>query len=199
MDQQINLYLPEFHVRKDPVTPLLLGQILGVAIGLMALVAGWNMFTRWQLNNELSDQNAVLAQETQRTNEVDQILARRSRDNVLTQRLDLAEETLESSQQIRDFLNETTLGNVVGFSDYIKDLSRASFSGMSISSFAFTEGGRSVSLTGQVLDSAMVPRFVNNISGGSSPLQNLYFSPSISRAVNETPYYSFELRSSADE
>ncbi len=35
MQQQVNLYLPEFHTQKDPVTVLLIGQAIAGVISLL--------------------------------------------------------------------------------------------------------------------------------------------------------------------
>lgn len=136
---------------------------------------------------------ATLQQETQRTNQLDEQLARRSQNVELTQRLELAELRLESSIQIRDFLSETQLGNVDGFSEYFKDLSRAAFDGISVTEFAFANGGRQVRMSGQALDSAMVPRYVDNIEMGKSPLRLQRFSPSIRRDSSNEQIFQFEL------
>ena len=117
MQQQINLYLPEFRIKKDPVTALLMGQVLAGVIGVMVLVAGFNLFTQWRLGNELTTLQAELEEETQRTDQLDEQLARRSQNTALTQRLDDAEERLEASIQIRNFHSETKLGQIEGLSE----------------------------------------------------------------------------------
>ncbi len=198
MHQQINLYLPEFHVKKDPVTALLMGQIVGGVIGLMVLVTAFDLFTQWRLGNQLEALEVTLEEETRRTDELDEQLARRSQNRELTARLERAEAQLEASIQIRDFLSETQLGNVEGFSEYLKDLSRASFAGISLSEFTIAAGGQQVTLAGQAQESAMVPRYVDNIELGQSPLRAQQFSPSISRSSTMDQIFEFELRTSRE-
>jgi hypothetical protein len=193
MQQQINLYLPEFRIKKDPVTALLMGQVLAGLIGLMVLVTLFDLFTQWRLGNQLESLQATLQEETQRTGQLDEELARRSQNTELTDRLERAEARLEASIQIRDFLGDTQLGNVDGFSEYFKDLSRAAFDGISISQFSFSEGGSMVRLVGQTMDSAMVPRYVNNIENGNSGLRIQRFSPAISRSSAADQLFQFEL------
>ena len=43
MNQQINLYLPEFRVKKDALTAVLMGQILGGVIVVMVLVSAYDI------------------------------------------------------------------------------------------------------------------------------------------------------------
>lgn len=193
MQQQINLYLPEFRIKKDPVTALLMGQIVAGVIGFMVLVTAYDLFVQWRLGSELETLQETLQEETRRTDELDEQLARRSQNPELSSRLERAEARLEASIQIRNFLSDTQLGNVQGFSEYFKDLSRASFEGISLTSFALGNGGSTVELRGQALDSAMVPRYVDNIERGSSPLRNHRFSPVISKDTVTDQFFEFEL------
>lgn len=196
MNQQINLYLPEFRVKKDALSALLMGQVLAAVIGLMVLVTAYDMFSRWSLTNELVELRAVLQEETRKTGELDEVLARRSQNNALTESLDQAEERLESSRQISEFLRDTKLGNVIGFSEYFKDISRAAIEGLSVTEFEFSKGGEQVMLAGQVIDSAMVPRYVSKLEASKSSIKNQLFSPKISRSNAASQFFSFELSTS---
>ena len=193
MIQQINLYLPEFRLKKDPVTPLLMGQILGGVLAIMVLVSAYDLFTQWRLDSQVAQLEESLRNESQRTSQLDDQLARRSQNSELTDQLDRAEARLEASIQIRDFLSETKLGNVVGFSEFFKDLSRASFDGISLSEFSFAQGGEEVQISGYALDSAMVPRYVDNIEGGNSSLRAHRFNPLISRDSSTDQFFQFSL------
>lgn len=195
MIQQINLYLPELRGSKDPLTAVLIGQVLAGVTAVLFLLTAYNLFHRLQLNSELSDLNATLAEERANTEALSRELAGRAQDGSLTQRLSEAEARLESRRQIRNFLNETQLGNVVGFSEYFKDLSRASVEGLSISSFTFDSGGADVQISGRVANSALVPRYVTNLQQGNSPLRSKRFSPSISRSDLSTQVFNFTLSS----
>ena len=195
MQQQINLYLPEFRVKNDPLTAPRMFQIVGGLIAVLVLVSAFNVISRWQLNGELEQLRITLAEETRRTDELGDELARRSQNTALVDRLDRAEARLNASQQIRNYLSQTKLGNVDGFSEYFKDLSRASSEGISLNSFAITGGGEGVQITGSVMDSATVPRYVANIERGRSPLRNMNFNSSISRGDVTSDFFSFTLSS----
>ena len=198
MNQQINLYLSEFKVKRDQLTALVMLQLLVGVVAVLVLLSAYNTFIHWQLNGELADLRVTLVEESKKTSELDEVLARRSENTELADRLQQAEVRLDSRRQIRDFLSETKLGNVIGFSEYFKDLSRASIDGLSITDFSFSEGGAVVGIAGLVIDSAMVPRYVGNLEGGSSPLRTQHFNPSISRADVDSPYFSFQLRTSRE-
>lgn len=193
MKQQINLYLPEFKVKKEALTALVMAQVLGTVIVVMALISSYDYFARWQLDRELAELQATLQEETRKTNELDGQLAGRSQDAELVELLEFAEARLDSDRQVRDFLSETKLGNETGFSEYFKDLSRASIEGLSLSEFTISSGGDRLSLIGQVVESAMVPRYVRNLEQSNSPIRSQHFGTTIALADQ---YYSFALSTS---
>jgi len=198
MKQQINLYQAEFRVEKDPITAEFMGKTLAAVLIVMLTITGWDLNKQRQLGNELAALRETLAEETRKTEELDEQLARRSQNTELTDRLNGAEARYAAGLQIREFLSETKLGNVDGFSEYFKDLSRASIDGLSITAFQFTDGGEQATMSGQVRDSAIVPRYVQNIESGQSPLRNKTFSPSISRAEVESQIFTFELSTTSE-
>ncbi len=193
MNQQINLYLPEFVVQKDPFTAVLMGQILAAAVVLMLLVSAWDLVGRWRLGSELEALQATLAEETRKTAALEAQVAQRSQDLRLLAQLEAAEARYASALQIRDFLSDTKLGNMDGFSEYFKDLSRAAVEGLSLSEFEFSEGGEQISMAGQVLNSAIVPRYVNSLENGQSSMRAKTFSPSIVRSDADALLFDFEL------
>jgi len=195
MSQQINLYLPEFKLVEDKVTPRLMAWIMGGLAIMLMLVSIYDGFVILGLNGDLRAAQDTLVEETRRNSNLNQELAQRSENTDLADRLSRAERRLESNRQIAAFLNSTKLGNVVGFSEYFKDISRASMEGLSISSFIFEEGGESVQILGQVESSALVPSYVNNLRRGQSPLRDLSSSPQISRSSASQQLFSFELSS----
>jgi len=196
MNQQINLYLSEFRVKKDPLTALVMGQILGSIAAVMVLVTSFDIFTEWSRGGELAILRVALQEETTKTSELDEVLARRSQNTVLTDRLDQSEAQLESSRQIRSFLSQTKLGNIVGFSEHFKDISRATISGLSVSEFSFEKGGEQVRLAGNVLESSMVPRYVSRLEDSNSSIRDVLFSPRIYRSDAGSSFFEFELSTS---
>lgn len=193
MKQQVNLYLPEFRLKRDKLTVVLMLQILGAALGLVVLLSAVAFFRNYRVQSQLESLRAELAVETQRTSEIDAILARRSQDRELTERLEIAESSLDSSRQIRDFFKARSGGNIDGFSEYLKDLSRAAVEGLWITEFALGSGGSNVTLKGFTIDSSLVPRFVARLEQGKSPLTRRQFSFSTVKSPDAEQLYAFEL------
>lgn len=193
MKQQINLYLPEFRIKRDNLTVLLMLQMLGVLASIMVVLASFDFWRSYRLDSRLADLREVLAEETRRTTEVDALLARRSQDTTLAAQLEVAEEALNASRQVRDFFNSRTGGNTAGFSEYLKDLSRASIDGLWITEFSIVGSGSTVELKGFTIDSALVPSFVARLQQGRSPMVQKHFGFSTTRAGSTDRLYAFDL------
>ncbi|MFT4816523.1 MAG: cell division protein FtsL [Pseudohongiellaceae bacterium] len=196
MKQQINLYLSEFRVKRDRLTVLLMGKIVGVVVVVMLLLSSYDYFLRWQLNGELAELRSTLSEETQKTGELDGLLAQRAQSEQLTLRLADAEARLIADRQVINFLGRTKLGNLVGFSEHFKDLSRASIDGFMLSNIRISSGGEQVSLNGQVADSSLVVKFVSNLKFGNSSIRDLNFSTNIARDSAEDRVFPFALSTS---
>ena len=196
MNQQINLYLPEFRVKKDALSALVMGQILGSIVAVMVIVASVDIYTQRGLRGELAKLNGILQQETEKSSELSEVLLRRSQNAVLIDRLDQAEAQLETSREIRSFLSQEISGQAVGFSEHFKDISRASINGLSVSEFSIGKGGEVVKLSGDVLSSALVPRYVSRLEDSNSLIRGLQFSPRIYRSDAGSKFFEFELSSS---
>lgn len=193
MKQQINLYLPEFRVKRDKLTVPLMGKVLGGVVVLMVLLTGYDYLVRWQLDGELVELRATLSDESRKTGELEGLLAQRSQSEQLTSRLREAEARLISDRQVVNFLGGAKLGNLIGFSEHFKDLSRASIDGFSLSNIQIESGGERVNLGGQVIDSSLVVKFVSNLRFGNSSMSNLNFSTNIARASTDESAFPFTL------
>ena len=196
MNQQINLYLPEFRVKKDALSALVMGQILGLIVAVMVSVTSVDIYTEWGLRGELARVNGILQEETGKSSKLNEVLTRRSQNAVLIDRLDQAEAQLETSREIRSFLSQEISGQAVGFSEHFKDISRASINGLSVSEFSIGKGGEVVKLSGDVLSSALVPRYVSRLEDSNSLIRSLQFSPRIYRSDAGSKFFEFELSSS---
>lgn len=190
--QQVNLYLPEFRPHKEYVRGIRVLQ-LGVAMMLvMAVFSAHAYLTAHNLRAELEMTQRQLYQQTELTNELQQNLARRSSDPALVQELSDREQRLAESREMLEFLRGTNLGNINGFSEYLKDLSRASFEGLWLTEFSLLDGGQDVYLKGIAQQSAMVPDFIGRLGSGRSPLRERNFSRFLGNRINTTPVEGLE-------
>lgn len=192
MTQQINLYLAEFRPSRNYLSGrgVLQGAVaLAVVLVVLAVV---EVVQERDLRSELQLAQERLAAQTNITNELQQNLARRGSDPALVEELSSREQQLAESREMLDFLRGTNLGNISGFSEFMKDLSRAAFDGLWLTEFDLLQGGQHVRLKGIAQQSAMVPDFIGRLSGGRSPLRDRDFSRFLGNRINTSPLEGLE-------
>ncbi|PCH60672.1 MAG: hypothetical protein COC19_05645 [SAR86 cluster bacterium] len=199
MNQQINLFLPEFKPKKDVLKAVLMGQVLGIVAVGMVLMSAYGLLQSWQLGQTLEQSRVELNEQTSQLSQLRDNLATRSGNEGLSLRLAEAEQRLDSSRLVSEFLSQTQLGNVQGFSEYFKDLSRATIDGMYITDFLITQGGNNIEIKGMSQNASALPRFVGNIELGKSPLKNSNFNNVFSsRSSSANNAYEFVLSAAND-
>lgn len=173
--QQVNLYVPELRPNREMVTAARLVQTVVAVLLVMVLISSWNYWQRSVLRAELAVAQTELAAQTQRTEQIERDAAGRSSNQALLRDIESRETRLAQSRELLEFLRTTTLGNSTGYSEYVKDLSRASFDGIWLTEFRIFGGSDSVVLRGRALQTAMVPDYVGRLSGSQSSLQGRLF------------------------
>lgn len=168
MNQQINLYLPEFRKEKDRLSAVNMLAMLGVlAIGL-ALATAVKVFGTFQLSREVADKQATLQATREQTNSLVDSYGEQSEDPQLAAEVRQLEENLQGKRALLDFLDGRDIGNTDGFSSYLVDLSRYHVGGLRLTSIDLNNGGDSVLLHGEVNRAENVPLYLQNLSNGAS-------------------------------
>lgn len=175
MNQQVNLYLPEFRPSRDWLTAANLLIVTAVVCLLLAGVSGYDQWRLGQLQQQQSRLQSQLDQQTRETEALEQQLEQREGNARLEQELETRRERLQRTSSLLDFLQGARLGNTIGFSPMMKDLARASFDGLWLTGVDIRDGGDTVSLAGRALRSAMVPDFIGRLSNGESELHSRRF------------------------
>lgn len=173
--QQINLYLPELRPNRDWLTAPRLAKTTIVVLLLMALLSGWNYWQQAALQEELALAQAELDTLTQRTQQIERDAASRTSNQALLRDIEAREIGLTQSRELLEFLRNTALGHSSGYSEYVKDLSRASFDGIWLTEFRISGGSDNVFLRGSALQTAMIPDYVGRLSNSQSALQGRLF------------------------
>jgi hypothetical protein len=196
--QQINLYLPELRPRRDLVTAVRLAQVTGVILLVMVLVSLVNVWIRAGLRGDLEEMQAMVVAQLNRTDTIEREVAGRATDQALIREMDTRELRLAQSRELYDFMSNTNLGNLSGYSSHLKDLSRASFPGLWLTEFSITGDATFVSLKGNAQLAAMLPDYVSRLSMGESVIRNKRFSRLLSTrsTTSVEEMYEFVLETS---
>ena len=168
MNQQINLYLPEFRKEKDRLgfANMVLVVVAVVAILLVATAAEY--YGNYRINQEVADKQADLDDARQRTNRLVDSFGVQTEDQQLIEEVRQLEVNLQGKRALLGFLEGRDIGNTDGFSEYLADLSRFHISGLRLTSINLTGGGQNVVLGGEVTRAENVPLYLQNLRNGAS-------------------------------
>ena len=168
MTQQINLYLPEFRRKKDPLG--FDNMVMGI-VGLVVLMAVFTVMELWnsyQLSNELEQRRSDLASIVTETEQLVQEFGAQSEDPALSRRAEELEEEVGSKRTLQRFLTGRNIGSTDGFSEYLADLSRYHLGGLRLTAVILNNGGNQVELKGEVLSPHLVPQYFQSLRQGQS-------------------------------
>lgn len=166
MKQQVNLYLPEFHSRKDWLDFAGMLRLLVAFVALLGLYSGVEYWNLASLENELAGKRQQLSEAENRTENLVQQFGPRAEDQGLAATVQELEETRQAKKVLLDFLENHDPGNAGGLSEYLADLSRFHVDGLRLTSMEIRRGGETVLLGGQVTRAENVPLFLRNLSRG---------------------------------
>tara|TARA_R110002072_G_scaffold136124_2_gene278059 strand:- start:14012 stop:14617 length:606 start_codon:yes stop_codon:yes gene_type:complete len=192
--QQVNLYLPELRPRRDLVTANRTLVVVGVMVVLMGLTSAVQLLQKNSRESNLVRTQEELRVQTARTEQLERDVAARATDQALVREMNTRELRLLQSRELYEFMQGTTLGNLVGYSEHLKDLSRASFAGLWLNEIRVRGDAESVLIRGMVQQPGMLPDYVGRLSNGRSSISTRRFNRLISsRAATTEEQYEFVL------
>lgn len=168
MNQQINLYLPEFRKEKDRLTFVNMAVVVGGLVAILVFVSGIEYFGRWRLATEVAQRQAELEEARVRTNDLVDTYGETGEDQQLVEEVRQLDENLQGKRALLAFLDGRDMGNTAGFSEYLADLSRYHVDGLRLTSIDLRSGGDSVLLSGEVSRAEFVPLYLQNLRNGES-------------------------------
>ncbi|HDZ09335.1 PilN domain-containing protein [Pseudohongiella sp.] len=174
--QQINLLLPELRPKRDWLTASRLVVALMAVIGVLVLISTWHGWQAGRLDAELVAARQALQQQSERTEALERDVASRATDRELVREMETREQRLAQTRELYEFMSTTALGNLTGYSEHLKDLSRASFQGLWLTQISIAGDATNVTLRGSAQEAAMLPDFVGRLSMGESEISNQRFS-----------------------
>ncbi len=168
MSQQINLLNPQLIQRKDQLNARNLLIALVVTVLLMGAYATWSSYRMNQLMAEQRTVDAELAALKGRLNESMLRHAQRPPSPALLQLVATTEGSLNSRQQLLDFLEGGGFGAVQGFSGFMQAFARKTTQGLWLTGFSIDEAEHQIQISGRSLQPDLVPKYISQL--GQEPL-----------------------------
>lgn len=173
--QQINLFLPELRPNRDWLRADMLLVTVAAVVVMLGLSAAWSAWQRSSAAGELEELQALLQAQTELAEQIEREAAGRATDQSLVAEMNTREQRLEQTRDLYEFMRSTELGNLAGYSEHLKDLSRASFQGLWLTEIRIDGDAERVYLSGNAEQPAMLPDFVGRLGMGRSRISSKRF------------------------
>ncbi len=185
MNQQINLYLPQFRKKKDWLDFENMSGLVVVFAVLLVVVTLVEGYSSYSLQGKVDALEASLNEARERTNALIDTYGVQSEDSSLANSVKTLQENLAGKKALLNFLDGREIGNTAGFSEFLADLARYHIDGLRLTSINLRNGGESVFLGGEVSRAENVPLYLQNLSNGDSYNGKTFQTLKISNATAE--------------
>ncbi len=168
MKQQINLYQPEFHPKKDPLPAIRMLAIAGTLLLLVLSVYGFIAYQAVGLENQLANLQKEEKRLTGNIAELQALIAPKEKSQLLENEIARLATEKEAKKPLIDFLSARQVERSGGFSTYLEALGRQKVGGLWLRRISFGGKTRSMILEGSATDPALVPRYLKRLSADGS-------------------------------
>jgi len=185
MNQQINLYLPQFRKKKDWLDFENMAGLVVVFAVLLVVATLVEGYSSYSLQGKVDALEASLNEARERTNALIDTYGVQSEDSSLANSVKTLQENLAGKKALLNFLDGREIGNTAGFSEFLADLARYHIDGLRLTSINLRNGGESVFLGGEVSRAENVPLYLQNLRNGDSYNGKTFQTLKISNATAE--------------
>lgn len=165
--QQINLYLPEFQPRREPVNARHMGLAVLAVLVIMILWSLWSASRSHELESRLDAERTELQAVQAQVEELSEQRPERRGASVEEQVAKLRDEVRRREQILR-LITRQNLGNAEGFSRQLQTLARQSMDDLALSRISLLSGGNYVELAGRVEQPELVPVYLQRLRSEQS-------------------------------
>lgn len=164
MNQQINLFNPVFLKQKKYFSVLPMLQALGLIVLGSALFYGYALYQVRQLTVQSEDTaKRFAAMQDKLVRHANEFSPQKS-SQLLEDELRSLESKAAAQQELIETLKAGVIGNVSGYSEYMRAFARQSEHGLWLTGFDITGDAAQISLSGAALDPDMVPAYVRRLN-----------------------------------
>lgn len=163
MSQQINLVNPAFQKRRELFNARTLLLALAALVLIMGSAYGYQHRQVSLLEQQLKVDSSKVERERARLVTVATQNAPRQKDPALEKRVDDMEQQLKGEDAVLEVLQSGNLGNMQGYSDYMRAFARQTVNGLWLTGFGIKGAGKEMSLSGRTLRPELVPAYIQRL------------------------------------
>lgn len=164
MSQQINLYDPALRPERELLTAARVALVAGVLLVVMGAWGTWLRIELGQATAEATAAGMTLKQLQDESVAIAAEIASRKPDSRLVQELAGARSLLEVKDEVLAVLAKGLGPGSVGFSEYLRGLSRQSSEGLWLTAFSVADNGAAMEIQGRTLNPALLPEYIHRLN-----------------------------------
>ena len=201
MSQQINLFNPIFMKQKKYFSVVTMLQALGMIVIGSALFYGYAVYQVNQLSRQADEMSKRYAAEQTRLLNFTSEFSPQRTSQMLEEEQKQLEVQAAAQEKLLTTLKSGAIGNVEGYSGYMRAFARQSVKGLWLTAFDIVGDGAQISLSGAVVNPQLVPSYIQRL-GNEKVMRGKTFStlqmqlPKGNADGSAARYVEFNLRSS---
>lgn len=196
--QQINLYQDVLKKKQNRFAPAQLLQYGLVAFGVLVVVS---IVQTWQYYAAQGDIAELKSQQQQLLFQVQTIsneLSAISDDTLLKAAISKKEQELLNKQNVMQVLSGRQFGNIEGFANHLRGLSRQHIDGIWLTGLHIHSGGTRLNLSGSTYAPENVPKYLQNLAQEPG-FRGLEFKTFLMERKDKSSLVNFDIRSKQNE
>jgi hypothetical protein len=198
MQQQINLYQEQFHIRKAKGPGLLLWGPVGF-IAVLLLISAFEYWTSVRLENRLQEVSAEYEQLQAEMDRLQLAVKQRSKDPALERKMLRLDRELRRKRKSLELLaGDDAAANKQGLSEYLVALSEIDQEELWLEHISIQSGGLAVELRGKTIKPEEVPVYLQDLGQFSVYEDKAFRSFILARDEERRGLNHFLLSTSAD-
>ena len=163
MSQQINLFNPVFLKQRKYFSLLAMLQALALIVLGSLFLYGYAQYQVKQLERQSEESGKRFKAEQARLAQYTSEFSPQQANLALQAEIRQLEKDLAEQTRVVDTLKSGSVGNTTGYSQYMRAFSRQSVQGLWLTAFHLTGDAAQISLSGRVLDPALLPGFIQRL------------------------------------
>ena len=194
MSQQINLFNPVFMSQRKYFSLLAMLQALALIVLGSALFYVYAVYQVESLTAQFDETSKRYTNEEAKLKRYAAEFSPQASGKLLLDELKSTEARLVAQNELVESLKGGVIGNVTGYSEYMRAFARQTVSGLWLHSFSIGEDAKQMSISGAVLSPELLPAYIRRLNQEPT-MQGKSFASLRMQRSNEGRYVEFTLQS----
>jgi Tfp pilus assembly protein PilN len=165
VSQQINLFNPVFLKQKKRFNFVNMLQAVGILCALQLVLLAYGHYVLAKVEKDAADGKAALEQKQEELNRTLEQYKPRKSNPVLQAEIAQVEADIAALRRVETVLNQGSLGNTAGYSEYFRAFARQNVSGMWLTGVNIIGAGVDISVEGRAMQAALIPGYILRLTG----------------------------------